>query len=152
VAASEPLDPRIRHAISQWPDEAQILAGPARRQPASASSAAAARRPTCRPARQKVSSAGVIHVDKLIYEIDVDHAFKQVLVVTDGDKVLITDVDGVLGEDLAASEGPRTVTDVLMQTCHPCPETSHASCGRVLPDATPAGRLDPDRSPQDRLQ
>ena len=35
---------------------------------------------------RKVSTAGTIHVDKVFYKVDVDHAFKQVLVITDGDK------------------------------------------------------------------
>jgi hypothetical protein len=31
---------------------------------------------------RKVSSVGTIHVDKMFYKIDVDHAFQQVLVIT----------------------------------------------------------------------
>jgi transposase InsO family protein len=45
---------------------------------------------------RKVSTAGTINVDKVHYKIDVDHAFKQVLVVTDGDKLTITDLQGEL--------------------------------------------------------
>jgi putative transposase len=59
---------------------------------------------------RKVSSAGVIHVDKVFYKIDADHAFKQVLVVTDGnqagDKIIITDVDGeILAEHTRPAPG-----------------------------------------------
>ena len=48
---------------------------------------------------RKVSSAGVVRVDKVFYKLDVDHAFKQVLVVTDDSKITVTDFDGeILGE------------------------------------------------------
>lgn len=45
---------------------------------------------------RKVSSVGAIHVDKVFYKIDVEHRFKQVLVITDGDKLTITDLHGEL--------------------------------------------------------
>ncbi len=45
---------------------------------------------------RKVSSVGAIHVDKVFYKIDVEHRFKQVLVITDGDKLTITDLQGEL--------------------------------------------------------
>ena len=45
---------------------------------------------------RKVSSAGVIAVDKVFYKIDVEHRFTQVLVITDGDKITITDLQGEL--------------------------------------------------------
>jgi transposase InsO family protein len=45
---------------------------------------------------RKVSTAGTINVDKVFYKIDVEHRFKQVLVVTDGDKLTITDLQGEL--------------------------------------------------------
>ncbi|MFC6286464.1 integrase core domain-containing protein [Nocardioides sp. GCM10027113] len=55
---------------------------------------------------RKVSSAGVIHVDRVLYKIDVDHAFKQVLVVTDGDRITITDFDGeILAEHTRPAPG-----------------------------------------------
>ncbi len=89
---------------------------------------------------RKASSAGVIHVDKVFYKIDVDHAFKQVLVVTDsnqaGDKIIITDVDSeILAEHTRPAPGvtyvgngrppgprpknPRTVTEVLIHQLSP---------------------------------
>ncbi|WP_425573793.1 Mu transposase domain-containing protein [Nocardioides koreensis] len=55
---------------------------------------------------RKVSSAGVIHVDKVFYKIDVDHAFQQVLVVTDRDHITITDIDGeILAEHTRPTPG-----------------------------------------------
>jgi len=103
---------------------------------------------------RKVSTAGTIHVDKVTYMIDVDHIFKQVLVIAEGaqvgDKITVTDLEGeILAEHTRPAPGvtyvgngrrpgtrPRTpqchrspdtptVTDVLMQNCHPCAETSH---------------------------
>ena len=100
-----------------------------------------------------VSTAGTIGLDKVSDKVDIDHAFEQVLVIADGDqtgdKITITDL---LGENLAEhtraapasatsatadhqEPAPRTrqchrspdtptVTDVLIQNCHPCPETS----------------------------
>jgi putative transposase len=63
---------------------------------------------------RKVSSAGVIHVDKVFYKIDVDHAFKQVFVVTDGDKITITDLDG----------------EILTQHTRPAPGVAYVGNGR----------------------
>ena len=55
---------------------------------------------------RKVSSAGVIHVDKVFYKLHVDHAFKQVLVVTDRDRFTVTDFDGeILAELTRAAPG-----------------------------------------------
>jgi putative transposase len=59
---------------------------------------------------RKVSSAGVIHVDKVFYKIDVDHAFKQVLVVSHGhqagDKIIVTDLEGeILAEHTRPTPG-----------------------------------------------
>jgi transposase InsO family protein len=45
---------------------------------------------------RKVSSAGTINVDKVFYKIDVEHRFTQVLAITDGDKLTITDLQGEL--------------------------------------------------------
>jgi len=56
---------------------------------------------------KKVSSAGTIYVDKVFYKIDVDHAFKQVLVVTDHDKITVTDIDGEI-----LAEHPRPAPGV----------------------------------------
>jgi len=47
---------------------------------------------------RKIAANGTIHLDKVTYMIDVDHAFKTVLIITDGDqpgdKITITDLDG----------------------------------------------------------
>ncbi len=45
---------------------------------------------------RKVSTAGTINVDKVFYKIDVEHRFTQVLVITDGDNLTITDLQGEL--------------------------------------------------------
>jgi putative transposase len=45
---------------------------------------------------RKVSTAGTINVDKVFYKIDVEHRFTQVLVITDGDQLTITDLHGEL--------------------------------------------------------
>jgi putative transposase len=58
---------------------------------------------------RKVSSVGTVHVDKVFYKIDVEHRFKQVLVVTDGDKLTITDLDGeILAEHTRPAPGVTT--------------------------------------------
>ena len=55
---------------------------------------------------RKVSTAGTIALDKVFYKIDVDHAFKQVLVVSDGDKITITDLNGeILAEHTRPEPG-----------------------------------------------
>jgi hypothetical protein len=99
---------------------------------------------------RKVSTAGVIALDKVFYKLGVDHAFQQVLAVNDGDQIIITDLDGeALAEHTRPAPGvtyvghadaqeptartlkchrsPDTtsVTDVLMRNCHRCAETSH---------------------------
>ncbi|WP_122817935.1 hypothetical protein [Nocardioides pantholopis] len=54
----------------------------------------------------KLNSAGVIHVDKVFYKLHVDHAFKQVLAVTDGDHFTVTDFGGeILAEPTRAAPG-----------------------------------------------
>lgn len=45
---------------------------------------------------RKVSTAGTVNVDKVFYTIDVEHRFTQVLVITDGDNLTITDLQGEL--------------------------------------------------------
>ena len=57
-----------------------------------------------------VSTAGTIALDKVFYKIDVDHAFKQVLVVSDGDRILIADLQGeILAEHTRPAPGIRYV-------------------------------------------
>jgi len=59
---------------------------------------------------RKVSSAGTINVDKVFYKIDVEHRFKQVLVVTDGEQLTITDLQGeLLAEHTRPSPGTTYV-------------------------------------------
>ena len=59
---------------------------------------------------RKVSSVGAVHVDKVFYKIDVEHRFKQVLVITDGDKLTITDLQGeLLAEHTRPAPGIRYV-------------------------------------------
>ncbi len=63
---------------------------------------------------RKISSVGTINVDKVFYKIDVDHAFQQVLVVSDGnqagDKIIVTDLDGeILAELTRPAPGVRYV-------------------------------------------
>ena len=61
-----------------------------------------------------VSTAGTIHVDKVFYKVDVDHAFQQVLVISDGnqagDKIVITNLEGeILAEPTRPAPGIRYV-------------------------------------------
>jgi putative transposase len=57
-----------------------------------------------------VSTAGTIRIDKVLYKIDVRHAFEQVLVISDGtqagDKITITDLHGeILAEHTRPGPG-----------------------------------------------
>jgi hypothetical protein len=98
-----------------------------------------------------VSAVGNIGLDCVSYKVGAQHAFRQVLIISVDDRVIITDLDGeVLAERVRPQPGvkyvgngrPRggpgspphnrhrspdtpTVTDVLMQNRHKCPETSH---------------------------
>ena len=55
---------------------------------------------------RKIATSGTIHVGGVTYMIDVDHAFKRVLVVTDGDKLTITDQQGeILAEHTRPAPG-----------------------------------------------
>jgi transposase InsO family protein len=61
-----------------------------------------------------VSTAGTIHVDKVFYKVDVDHAFQQVLVISDGnqagDKIVITNLEAeILTEHTRPTPGIRYV-------------------------------------------
>ena len=92
--------------------------------------AAAARGPARRHKHQKVSSVGTIHPDKVFYEIDVDHAFKQVLVVSDGAKIIVTDLQGeILAEHTGlvpgityVGNGRQPGTRARTQKCHRSPD------------------------------
>jgi putative transposase len=65
-----------------------------------------------------VTTAGTIHVDKVFYKLDVTHAFKHVLVVSDGnqpgDKITITDLEG----------------EILAEHTRPAPEVRYVGNGR----------------------
>ncbi|WP_419776587.1 integrase core domain-containing protein [Mycolicibacterium neoaurum] len=53
-----------------------------------------------------VSAVGNIGLDSVAYRVDVQRAFQQVLVVSDGDRVIITDLDGeVLAERIRPAPG-----------------------------------------------
>jgi putative transposase len=73
-----------------------------------------------------VSTAGTIHVDRVFYKLDVDHAFQQVLVVSDGnqagDKIIVTDMHG----------------EILAEHTRPAPGTTYVGNGR------PRGRTPQD--------
>lgn len=61
-----------------------------------------------------VSSVGTITLESVFYKVDVDHAFEQVLVVTDGNqagaKIIITDLEGeILAEHTRPAPGIRYV-------------------------------------------
>ncbi|MEP9382908.1 hypothetical protein [Nocardioides sp. KR10-350] len=65
-----------------------------------------------------MNSAGVVAIDKVFYKLDVDHAFKQVLVITDGtepgEKITITDLEG----------------EILAEHSRPAPGTTYVGNGR----------------------
>jgi putative transposase len=67
---------------------------------------------------RKVSTAGTIHVDKVFYKLDVEHAFQQVLVVSEGtqagDKIIISDLQG----------------EILAEHTRPEPGTTYVGNGR----------------------
>lgn len=63
---------------------------------------------------RKVSTGGTVNADKVFYKVDVDHAFRQVLVITEGnqpgDKITITDLQGeILAEHVRPALGIRYV-------------------------------------------
>ena len=43
---------------------------------------------------KKLTSAGVVYLNKVQYMVGAQHRFQQVLVITDGDKITITDLEG----------------------------------------------------------
>jgi putative transposase len=65
-----------------------------------------------------VSTASTIHVDKVFYKIDVDHALQQVLVVgagnQPGDKIIVTDLHG----------------EILAERTRPAPGITYVGNGR----------------------
>jgi hypothetical protein len=61
-----------------------------------------------------VSAVGNIGLDSVAYRVGAQYAFRQVLVVSDGDKVIITDLEG----------------EVLAEHTRPAPGTSYVGNGR----------------------
>jgi transposase InsO family protein len=76
---------------------------------------------------RKVSTAGTIHVDKVFYKIDVNHAFQQVLVVNDGDKIIISDLQG----------------EILAEHTRPAPGTTYVGNGRPRGPRPITGEVSP---------
>jgi putative transposase len=61
-----------------------------------------------------VSTSGAIGLDSVTYMVNVDHAFQQVLVVSDGDKIIVTDLQGeLLAEHTRPAPGIRYVGNGL---------------------------------------
>lgn len=59
---------------------------------------------------RQLSSNGTFGLDQVTYMVDVRHAFEQVLVVQDGDKIIVTDTDGqVLAQHQQPPSGTRYV-------------------------------------------
>jgi putative transposase len=103
-----------------------------------------------------LNSAGTFMLDAVHYMVGGQHGFQQVLIIVDGEKITVTDLHGEIlikhtrpapGVKYVGNGRPRgprargptprhrhrspetsTVTDVLMQNCHRCPETSQAAC------------------------
>lgn len=59
---------------------------------------------------RKLTSAGVFALDRVQYLVERRHGFKQVLVITDGDKITVTDLHGeILIEHIRAAPGATYV-------------------------------------------
>lgn len=55
---------------------------------------------------RKVATTGNIALDKAFYKVDVNYAFQHVLVVTDGDTITVTDMQGeILAEHTRPGPG-----------------------------------------------
>ncbi|MET0898905.1 MAG: IS481 family transposase [Mycobacterium sp.] len=84
--------------------------------------------PTDLPANthvRTVTTAGTIGMDKVIYRVDTQRAFQQVLVVSVGDKVIVTDFHGeVLAEHTRPAPGIKYVGNRRTRSPHPEPEQS----------------------------
>lgn len=72
---------------------------------------------------RKVTTAGTIGLDSVTYMVDVQRAFEQVLVFTDGDKIIVTDTQGeALAEHTRPSPGIRYVGNGRPRGSRPNPE------------------------------
>lgn len=119
---------------------------------------------------RRLNSAGTFTLARVIYIVGGQYRLQQVLVVVDGDKIAVSNLDGeILIEHIRPpagvtyvgngrprgprpeAQGPRTskryrcpdtptVTEVLMQIRHRCPETSHEICRRPARRADDGGQ------------
>ena len=72
---------------------------------------------------RRVTTAGTIGLDAVTYMVDVRRAFERVLVVSDGDKIIVIDTDGeVLAEHTRPSPGIRYVGNGRPRGSRPNPE------------------------------
>lgn len=72
---------------------------------------------------RKVTTAGTIGLDSVTYMVDVQRAFEQVLVFTDGDKIIVTDTQGeVLAEHTRPARGTKYVGNGRPRGSRPNPE------------------------------
>ncbi len=74
-----------------------------------------------------MSTAGTIRLDSVIYRVDVQRAFQQVLVVRDGDNIIITDLHG----------------EVLVEHTRPAPGINYLGNGRPRGPRPKTGRSSP---------
>ncbi|GAB5010906.1 integrase core domain-containing protein [Mycobacterium avium subsp. hominissuis] len=74
---------------------------------------------------RRVTTAGTIGLDSVTYMVDVQRAFEHVLVVSDGDKIIVIDTDGeVLAEHTRPSPGITYVGNGRPRGPRPKPEGS----------------------------
>jgi putative transposase len=74
-----------------------------------------------------VTTAGTIGLDSVTYMVDAQRAFHQVLVVCDGDTIIITDLQG----------------EVLVEHTRPAPGTSYVGNGRPRGPRPKTGKPSP---------
>jgi hypothetical protein len=63
---------------------------------------------------KKLSSAGTFTLDRVVYMVGGQHFFQQVLIVTDGDQITVTDLEG----------------EVLIEHTRPAPGITYVGNGR----------------------
>jgi transposase InsO family protein len=74
-----------------------------------------------------VATTGNITVDKVFYKIDVRHAFEQVLVITHGDNITVTDLNG----------------EILVEHTRPAPGVTYVGNGRPSGPRPKTGETSP---------
>jgi putative transposase len=63
-------------------------------------------------------------MDSVFYKIDVEHAFQQVLAIRDGDKIIVTDLQGeILAEHTRPAPGIRYVGNGRPRGPQPSPKS-----------------------------